>query len=210
MLEKVDWISYGFDLVAGVDEVGRGCVAGPVYAAAVIINEKFDIKGVTDSKLVSEKKRAELAGLIKSQALSWAVGVAEVAEITKFNILQATFLAMKRAVQSLGIVPELVLVDGHQKIPQFNFKQECLIKGDLRCLPISCASIIAKVARDEKMLELDEQYPGYLLREHKGYGTPTHLKIIREKGPSPIHRATFKGVKEYITENQINAKSINL
>lgn len=198
LYEKVEWQSFGVKFVAGVDEVGRGCLAGPVYAAAVIIDEEFLIDGITDSKLIKPEKRKILSESIKTHALAWAIGISTVDEIDKINIGQASLLAMKRAIEALSIIPRHVVVDGNQKIPAMRLKQSTLIKGDLRCLPISCASIIAKVARDELMEEMEKEYPGFSWGEHKGYGTPKHLELIKVLGPTKIHRRTFSGVREYL------------
>ncbi|HPI41873.1 MAG TPA: ribonuclease HII [Pseudobdellovibrionaceae bacterium] len=181
----------------GVDEVGRGCLAGPVYAAAVIFNgpELRDV--VTDSKLLSELRRENLSQLIwASHQVS--LGFATEEEISELNILHASLLAMKRAVLGLKVQTGHILVDGKFKIPGLTaFEQTAVIKGDLKIPVISAASIVAKVARDQLMLELDEKYPGYEFKKHKGYGTPLHKEKIKKIGPSPIHRRTFAGVREY-------------
>jgi ribonuclease HII len=197
-LRKIDWRRLGFSLVAGTDEVGRGCLAGPVYGAAVILRPEIRIKKLADSKLIEPELRIEIAERIKAHALCWAVSFATVEEIETHNILRASLLAMRRAVESLAVVPELVVIDGNQKIGG-PWRQETYIKGDLRCQPISAASIIAKVARDLLMAQLDEKYPGYGFREHKGYATAVHRKAISNLGPCEIHRKTFSGVKEYLT-----------
>ncbi|MBK9293382.1 MAG: ribonuclease HII [Oligoflexia bacterium] len=196
--ELVDWKSFGYKLVAGVDEVGRGCLAGPVYSGAVILGPDFKLDGVTDSKLLTPKVRSDLASQIKEKALCWAIGRCEVLEIDKINILKASLVSMKRAVENLKIKPQHVLVDGRHVIDLLNISQTTIIKGDLRCTPISCASIIAKVARDEFMEKLEEQFPGYELKVHKGYATAKHRALIQQLGPSEIHRKSFSGVKEYL------------
>jgi ribonuclease HII len=202
MLEPIDWKSYGVPNVAGCDEVGRGCLAGPVFAAAVILPPDFELSGVTDSKLIKPKQRSELAIKIKEKALAWSIGVSSVEEIDQINILRASLLAMKRSVMTLSVPAELLLIDGREIIKDLPLKQIPLIKGDLRCAPISCASIIAKVARDELMEKLDEEFPGYAMSIHKGYGTPKHRELIKKLGPSAIHRKSFGGVREYL-ESQL-------
>lgn len=197
-LLPVDWRTLGYSLVAGVDEVGRGCLAGPVFSAAVIIGPDFNITGITDSKLIKPETRHKLALEIKDKALAWALGVGSVEEIEKYNILRASLLSMKRAVENLKLKPGLVVVDGREEIPQLSIPQKTFIKGDLRCLPISCASIVAKVARDELMEALEKEYPGYQLSTHKGYATAKHRELIKKLGPAPIHRKSFGGVKEFI------------
>lgn len=181
-------------LIAGVDEVGRGPLAGPVMAAAVILDPNKEISGLADSKKLSEKKREELCPIIKKQCLAWAIGRAEVSEIDEINILQASLLAMKRAVESLNLEPELVLVDGN-KCPDLNYPMEAIIKGDQKIAAISAASIIAKVTRDHEMIEYDSIYPQYGFAKHKGYGTKLHIEAIQEHGITPIHRTSFAKVK---------------
>lgn len=195
----MNWRNLGFVNVAGTDEVGRGCLAGPVYAAAVILRPETRIRGLTDSKLIPFERRTEIAEQIKSKALCWSVAFASVEEIETINILRASLLAMKRAVEALTLAPELVLIDGIHKI-EGEWNQKTIIGGDLICKPISAASIIAKVSRDRFMSELDEKYPGYAFNEHKGYGTPRHHEAIAKLGPCLIHRKTFAGVKEYYPE----------
>lgn len=184
-------------LVAGVDEVGRGPLAGPVVAAAVILDPLRPIEGLMDSKKLSVKRREELSAIIKQQALAWSIGRAEVEEIDRINILQASLLAMQRAVESLATQPQMALVDGN-KLPDLKCPAEAIIKGDSLVPAISAASIIAKVARDKEMLELDEQYPGYGLAKHKGYPTKVHLQALKELGVSPIHRVSYRPVKELL------------
>jgi ribonuclease HII len=209
--EHVEWRSFHPAPVIGVDEVGRGCLAGPVYAGAAILQDWQTCKdgtqseklkkleaSLTDSKLLTPKKRDELSLQIKEVyqvSIAWATE----AEIEEINIFQASLLAMKRAIQGLGVKAGHVLVDGKFKIPNFEaFTQTPLIKGDLRAAPISAAAICAKVARDQKMLELAEQYPNYGLEKHKGYATEVHRNAIKKWGPTPIHRRTFEGVREYL------------
>lgn len=184
-------------LVCGVDEAGRGPLAGPVSAAAVILDPARPIAGLADSKKLSEKQRDLLAPLIRERALAWAVAYASVAEIDEINILQATLLAMRRAVLSLSIQPQLVLVDGLY-CPQTGINSEAIVKGDSKVAAISAASILAKTARDELMLGLHEQYPQYGFAGHKGYGTAAHLAALREHGASPVHRRSFKPVRDVI------------
>jgi ribonuclease HII len=184
-------------LIAGVDEVGRGPLAGPVVAAAVILHPQQPIEGLADSKKLSEKRRESLDQLIRERAYSWALGRAEVEEIDRINILQASLLAMKRAVEGLITVPDHALVDG-KHLPQLSCSAEAVIGGDSRVEAISAASIIAKVARDKEMVELDRQYPGYGLAKHKGYPTKQHLQGLDELGISPIHRRSFGPVKRLL------------
>lgn len=182
-------------LICGVDEAGRGPLAGPVSAAAVILDEKNPIAGLTDSKKLSEKQRDRLAPLIRERALAWAVAYAEVEEIDRLNILQATLLAMRRAVLALKITPQQVLVDGLY-CPQTGILSQAIVKGDSKVAAISAASILAKTARDELMLQLHEQYPHYGFAEHKGYPTAAHLAALREHGVSEVHRRSFRPVRE--------------
>jgi ribonuclease HII len=186
-----------FTLVAGVDEVGRGPLAGPVVAAAVILHPQRSIEGLADSKKLSEKRREHLSELIKEQAHSWSLGRAEVEEIDKVNILQASLLAMKRAVEGLPDMPDLALVDG-KHAPQLACKVDTVIGGDALVEAISAASIIAKVARDREMIDLDSRYPGYGLARHKGYPTKQHLEGLQTLGVSPIHRRSFAPVKRLL------------
>ena len=177
-------------LTAGVDEVGRGCLAGPVYAAAVILPEHHGIVGLRDSKQLTAARRERLAPQIQAGALAWAIGIATVEEIDRINILRATFLAMARAVQALSLSPALCLVDGNQ-VPQLGCAVRAVIGGDATVESIMAASIVAKVARDAALVQMDERYPGYGLARHKGYGTPQHLGALRELGPSREHRMSF-------------------
>ena len=188
--------------VIGVDEVGRGCLAGPVFASAVILRSEALNHVLTDSKLLTPKKREELKTLILSNHHA-ALGSSSVEEIDELNILQASLLAMKRAVldltQRLQIKEAIVLVDGPYKIPDLDkcFQQTPMIKGDLNSPPISAASIVAKVTRDQLMSDLDTEYPGYGFSKHKGYLTKLHKDAIQRQGPCSIHRKSFAGVKEY-------------
>jgi len=182
------------EIVAGVDEVGRGPLAGAVVTAAVILDPNNPIAGLADSKKLTEKQRETLAPLIKEKALAWALGRAEVEEIDEINILQATMLAMERAVAGLSIAPTLALVDGN-RAPDLPCKVTTIIKGDQSESAISAASILAKVARDNEMVELDKQYPGYGLAKHKGYPTVQHRDALLSLGVTPIHRRSFKPVQ---------------
>jgi ribonuclease HII len=197
----------GFKCVAGADEVGRGPLAGPVVAAAVILPRGFSHPEIKDSKLLTPKQREKLAPLIRDKAESWGLGVVEVEEIDRINILKASLLAMVKALDCLKAKPDCLLIDGNQYIPReliLNSKyfakrslyQKTIIKGDLLCLSIAAASIIAKVARDEMMVELDKQYPEYGFAAHKGYTCPAHLEALRRHGPSPIHRRSFQPVRD--------------
>jgi len=176
--------------VAGIDEVGRGCLAGPVYAAAVILPADHGLVGLRDSKALSARQRERLAPQIEAAALDWALGIATVEEIDRLNILQATFLAMQRAVAALAAPPSLCLVDGSQR-PPLPVPVRMVVGGDRSEDAIMAAAIVAKVARDAELDRLDAQFPGYGLARHKGYGTPVHLKALRDQGPSAIHRMSF-------------------
>ena len=180
----------GISLICGVDEAGRGPLAGPVCAAAVILPRGLDIPGLNDSKKLSEKKREELFDVICREAAAYGIAFAGVEEIEKFNILNATFLAMNRAIAKLGVMPELALIDGNRNTG-IEINSRCVVKGDSRCADIAAASILAKVSRDRYMLTLAEKYPQYHFEQHKGYGTKLHYEAIREFGPSPIHRMSF-------------------
>lgn len=181
-------------MIAGVDEVGRGPLAGPVVAAAVILDENYPIEGIADSKMLSPKKRTLLANEIRIHAIDYAIGRAEVDEIDRINIFQASLLAMQRAVLQLTIIPKQVLVDG-KFCPQLPYPCQAIVRGDKTVLVISAASIIAKVARDEEMCQLETQYPGYGFAQHKGYPTPQHLSALQQLGVCPIHRRSFKPVQ---------------
>lgn len=181
-------------LICGVDEAGRGPLAGPVYAAAVILDENRPIEGLADSKKLSEKKRDKLAAEIRQHALAWAIGRADVEEIDRINILQASLLAMRRAVESLPLMPGEVLVDGLH-CPALAVPAKAIVKGDDSVAQIAAASILAKTARDAAMLSLHDIYPQYGFDRHKGYGTADHLAALREHGASPEHRGSFAPVK---------------
>ena len=180
----------GVTLLCGVDEAGRGPLAGPVYAAAVILPRNCEIPGLNDSKKLSEKKREELFDRIRETALDYAVARAEVEEIEALNILNATFIAMNRALAQLDPAPELALIDGNRNTG-IALPSRCIVKGDATCADIAAASILAKVSRDRFMLDMAEQYPQYGFEKHKGYGTKLHYERLRAFGPSPIHRPSF-------------------
>ncbi len=181
----------GYKTVCGIDEAGRGPLAGPVYAAAVILPVGLEIEGLNDSKKLSEKKREQLFDIICEKASDYSIGIATEKEIDEINILNATFLAMHRAVEGLKIKPDYALIDGNQ-YPKIPFvAEETIIKGDAKSMSVAAASIIAKVSRDRYMLEQAEKYPQYQFEKHKGYGTKLHYEMIGEFGPSPLHRMTF-------------------
>jgi ribonuclease HII len=184
-------------LHAGVDEVGRGPLAGPVVAAAVILNPDRPIAGLADSKKLSEKRREQLADEIRQHALAWSLGRAEVEEIDAINILQASLLAMQRAVAGLQLEPELVLIDGN-RCPALEYPAQAIIKGDALVPAISAASIIAKVSRDQEMRGLDVEFPGYGLASHKGYPSKTHLEALNSLGVTPIHRRSYAPVRRVL------------
>jgi ribonuclease HII len=197
----------GFNCVAGLDEVGRGPLAGPVVAAAVVLPRGFEHPDIKDSKLLTAIQREKLAAVIEQKALSWWLGVVEVEEIDRINILAASFSAMVKAWRDLQPQPDCILIDGSQIIPRIVFdtvepsagplpRQKAIVKGDRLCLSISAASILAKVARDAIMIELDRIYPEYGFAGHKGYGCAAHLEALRRFGPSPVHRRSFQPVRE--------------
>ena len=181
-------------LTGGVDEAGRGPLAGPVFAACVVLNPDRPIDGLADSKTLSEKKRDALAIAIKENAAAWAIGIASVQEIDQINILQASILAMKRAVENLPFMPDIVLVDGNQK-PTLTCKVRTIIRGDSLIPAISAASILAKTARDAEMRRMHQYFPRYGFDQHKGYPTPKHLAALQQHGVSAIHRQSFAPVK---------------
>jgi len=197
MSEEINWLQYetearkkGYQFVCGVDEAGRGPLAGPVCAAAVILPEGHIIEGVNDSKKLSEKKREALFDVIKEEALSYSIAFASEKEIDEMNILQATYLAMRRAVEGLSVPADYAMIDGN-RIPPLNIPTEYVIKGDAKSMSIAAASILAKVTRDRYMLELADKFPQYQFEKHKGYGTKLHYEMLDAYGPSPIHRQTF-------------------
>ena len=177
-------------VICGVDEAGRGPLAGPVCAAAVILPKDLELPGLTDSKKLTDKKRRELFPLIQEQAIAYGIGLATEQEIDEINILQATFLAMQRAIDQLSVKPDLALIDGNRK-KDFGVPAKTVVKGDSLSASIAAASILAKVTRDNLMLEQAETYPQYKFDIHKGYGTKAHYEALREFGPCPIHRMTF-------------------
>jgi ribonuclease HII len=189
-------------LLAGCDEVGRGPLAGDVVAASVILDHENPIEGLDDSKKLTEKKRELLFDEIKLKAKSWCVARASVAEIDQINILQASLLAMHRAVQGLHVQPEYVLVDGN-KLPRWKYTAEAVVKGDSRVQAISAASILAKVVRDREMIEFDKQYPGYGLADHKGYPTKFHMDALVRLGITEIHRKSFAPVRAQVEQIEL-------
>ena len=196
MAEKNMWqferelFTKGYQLVCGVDEAGRGPLAGPVCAAAVILPAGLEIPGLDDSKKLSDKRRRELFPVIKEQAIAYGIGLASHEEIDEINILQATYLAMERAIAQLSVKPELALIDGN-RAKDFGIPVKTVIKGDSLSASIAAASILAKVTRDDLMLEAAKEYPQYAFEVHKGYGTKAHYEALTAHGPSPIHRMSF-------------------
>lgn len=193
----MDWLEYenkayeqGFKTICGIDEAGRGPLAGPVFACAVILPKGHIVEGVNDSKKLSEKKRDILFDKIIDECVDYSIGIATEKEIDEINILQATFLAMRRAFDGLSVKPDIALIDGNKK-PGLDVEQWDIVKGDSKSANISAASIIAKVSRDRYMLDMAEKYPHYQFEKHKGYGTKLHYEMIEEYGISPIHRKTF-------------------
>ena len=181
----------GYNYTCGVDEAGRGPLAGPVCAAAVILPLGCEIEGLNDSKKLSEKKREMLFDIITEKAIAFSVCYATVAEIDSFNILNATYFAMNRAINSLSVTPDFCLIDGNRKPEGILFPCETVVKGDAKSCSIAAASVLAKVSRDRLMLKYDKEYPGYNFAKHKGYGTKEHYEAIKNNGVSPIHRLTF-------------------
>ncbi len=188
------------ELICGVDEAGRGPIAGPVYAAAVILDPMRPIEGLKDSKKLSEAKRQNLAIQIRENALSWAIAKCTVQEIDELNILHATMLAMKRAVEKLAVNPTLALIDGNRS-PLLSIPSQAIVKGDDKVAAISAASILAKTERDQALLVLHEQYPQYAFDRHKGYPTALHLKRLHEYGVSPVHRTSYAPVRKLLQNN---------
>ena len=189
----------GFNAVCGVDEAGRGPLAGPVFAAAVILPDGCEIEGLNDSKKLSEKKREALFDVIKEKAISWSVASVDEKIIDEINILQATYLAMKNAVEGLDVPADYALIDGN-RMPPLSINGETVVKGDAKSMSIAAASILAKVSRDRFMLELDAKYPQYQFAKHKGYGTKLHYEMLAEHGISDCHRMTF--LKSFIGEKK--------
>lgn len=186
--------------VAGVDEAGRGPLAGPVVAAAVIVPDDWHLAGLNDSKKLTAAKREALVGAIQRTSIAWAIGEASEEEIDRINILQATFLAMRRALERLGTRPSSVVVDGNRVIPDWSPPQSAVVEGDGKIASIAAASILAKTHRDRRMKELDVVWPGYGFAVHMGYPTPVHLRALVELGPCPIHRKSFAPVRKRIEE----------
>ena len=193
----MNWLEYenkayemGYENICGIDEAGRGPLAGPVCAAAVILPRGKIIEGVNDSKKLSEKKREALFDVIKEQALSYSIAFASVEEIEDINILNATMLAMKRAVEGLDVKADYAMIDGN-RLPDLSIDSEFIIKGDAKSMSIACASILAKVSRDRLLYKYAEKYPEYLFDKHKGYGTKAHVEAIKKYGPCPYHRPGF-------------------
>lgn len=193
----MDWLEFekeaaakGYKAVCGVDEAGRGPLAGPVCAAAVILPENTIIEGVNDSKKLSEKKREALFDVIKEQALSYSIAFASVEEIEEMNILNATMLAMKRAVEGLDVKADYAMIDGN-RLPNLDIDSEFIIKGDAKSMSIACASILAKVSRDRLLYKYAEEFPEYSFDKHKGYGTKVHVEALKKFGPCKYHRLSF-------------------
>ncbi|MBE3577382.1 MAG: ribonuclease HII [Limnochordales bacterium] len=197
--------SEGYRVIAGVDEAGRGPLAGPVVAAAVIFPPGVMLPGIRDSKTLTPARRKQLYDLICRKALACAVGVVSNEIIDECNILQATMLAMRQAVEALPVVPDFCLVDGN-RLPELPCPGEAVVDADATCFVVACAGIVAKVYRDRLMEELDRRYPGYGLASHKGYATAAHLEAIRQLGPSPVHRISFKGVREVAEQSSLPSK----
>lgn len=199
LVEEKKLFKQGFNLVAGVDEAGRGPLAGPVVAACVVLDKNFKLntkhKTIKDSKKLSEKRREELYDLILSDFLHVGVGIATHKEIDKINILQATFLAMRRAVEKIDNEINFLMIDGKFIIPKLDVEQRAIVKGDEKVFAIGAASIIAKVTRDRIMKDMHKKYPEYDFLAHKGYGTKKHLEAIKKNGPCPIHRISFAPIK---------------
>ena len=186
-------------IIAGCDEAGRGCLAGPVVAAAVILPKNFRNKILNDSKVLSEKKRDLLRPIIEKQAITWAIGIVSPAEIDKINILNASFLAMHRAIENLAIKAELLIIDGNRFNPYPKIPHECIIKGDGKFMSIAAASVLAKTYRDDLMKELDLNFPDYHWKKNKGYPTKQHRKAIAEIGENKHHRKTFQLLPAQLT-----------
>lgn len=194
---KIDWFKYeneakadGYNIVCGIDEAGRGPLAGPVCAAAVILPDGCIIEGVNDSKKLTEKKREQLFDVIKETAVAYSIATADEKEIDEINILQATYLAMNRAFRGLSVRPDMALVDGNRD-PSLGIPTRTIVKGDANSMSIAAASILAKVTRDRFMLEMDKKYPEYQFAKHKGYGTKLHYEMLDKYGASEIHRMSF-------------------
>ena len=193
---------YRCEYCAGVDEVGRGPLAGPVYAAAVVLDPFIGIDGLRDSKALSAKRREELSAIIRSESADFSIGRVDVEEIDRINILEASLLAMQRAVSGLRVPLDFVLVDGN-RAPSFSCPSGYLVKGDTKFDAIKAASIVAKVARDTEMCEVDSLYPGYGFAQHKGYGTQAHMQALQQHGPCEIHRMSFAPVRRAATRENV-------
>ena len=186
-----DALAKGYKIVCGVDEAGRGPLAGPVCAAAVILPKNFEIEGLNDSKKISEKKREILFDIIKEKAVAYCIAFGTVEEIEEYNILEATYIAMNRAIDGLDVKPDFALIDGNRVPKGISVPCETVVKGDAKSCSIAAASILAKVTRDRLMLEYDKKYPQYLFAQHKGYGTKAHYEAIKQHGVCEIHRLSF-------------------
>ncbi|AGF49038.1 ribonuclease HII [Candidatus Kinetoplastidibacterium galati] len=202
---KLSDISNFSHIIAGVDEAGRGALAGPVYAAAVILDERSPIEGLADSKKLSPKKREYLSKLIKQKSLCWSISSIEASEIDNLDILQATMSAMKNSVLKLQILPDIVLIDGNQT-PELEYKVLTIVNGDNLVPAISAASILAKTERDREMLNLHCLYPHYLFNKHKGYGTEEHITLLKKYGPCKEHRKSFSPIKNFTNFTSINLR----
>lgn len=203
----VDWLKYenelysqGCELVCGVDEAGRGPLAGPVFAAAVILPKGYIVEGANDSKKLSEKKREILFDKIKEEAIYYSIAKIDEKTIDKVNILNATFMAMNEAVNTLGVSPDYVMIDGNKMPKGMKYPAKAIVKGDANSISIACASILAKVSRDRYMLKMAEKYPQYQFEKHKGYGTKLHYQMLDEYGASDIHRQSF--LKSWYAKNE--------
>lgn len=184
-------VNSGFSCICGVDEAGRGPLAGPVCAAAVILPEGAVIEGLDDSKKLTEKKREKLYDIIKESAVAYSVAYGTLEEIETVNILEATYLAMNRAIEGLSVKPDFALIDGNRVPRGINIPCETIVKGDSKSMSVAAASVLAKVTRDRLMLEYDKKYPEYNFKKHKGYGTKEHTELIKQYGPCEIHRLSF-------------------
>ena len=191
-------LNEGFKTVCGIDEAGRGPLAGPVCAAAVILPLGLEIEGLNDSKKLSEKKREALYDIITEKAVAYSIALVDEKTIDEINILQATFKAMRNAVEGLIVKPDIALIDGNQK-PGLSIEQRTIVKGDAKSMSVAAASILAKVTRDRLMIKLDEEYPEYQFSKHKGYGTKLHYECLEKYGVSPVHRRTF--LKKLLGDN---------
>jgi ribonuclease HII len=194
----------GLRFVAGVDEAGRGSLAGPVAAAVVILSKDIKIPDLNDSKRLSEKKRKRLFNVIKEKALAYSVKIVDNGVVDKINILQATFLAMAKAISNLRIKPDLCLIDGNYKVPNVTFAQSAIVGGDAKSACIAAASILAKVTRDRLMYDYARQYPLYEFEKHKGYGTKKHIEAIKQHGICSIHRVTFAPIREMLSQTKLD------